>query len=227
MALRATTKRPMALRATTKAGLPGVVCDDLWRDHGGGMVNKFPACRYVLAPSLRGTSGRRRTRKPVVPAGHQKTAERSARKSQRGWRSAQPRKPAMLGVVCDDLERDHGGGMVNKFPASRHVPAPSLRGIPRRRRTRKPAVPAGHEKTAARSARKSRKYDHPTIALSTFQPFNCSTLRSVFVLGRRPISCPAKRGFVSTGSGGDAAHRKGRGWPCPSSGSGPAVAGPC
>jgi len=37
-----------------------------------------------------------------------------------------------------------------------------------------------------------------------------------FVLGRRPISCPAKRGFVSTGSGGDAAHRKGMGWrrPC-------------
>jgi len=122
----------------------------------------------------------------------------------------------MLGGVCDDLGRDHCGGMVNKFPACRNAPAPSLRGFPSRRRTRKPAVPAGHEKTAARSARKSRKYDHTTIALSTFQPFNFSTLRSVFVLGRRPISCPAKRGFVSAGSGGDAAHRKGMGWrrPC-------------
>jgi len=118
----------------------------------------------------------------------------------------------MLGVVCDDLGRDHCGGMVNKFPACRHAPAPSLRDIPSRRRTRMPAVPAGHEKTAARSARKSRKYDHTTITLS----FNFSTLRSVFVLGRRPISCPAKRGFVSAGSGGDAAHRMGMGWrrPC-------------
>jgi len=79
----------------------------------------------------------------------------------------------MLGVVCDDLGRDHGGGMVNKFPACRHVPAPSLRDIPSRRWTRMPAVPAGYEKTTARSARKSWKYDHPTIALSTFQTFNC------------------------------------------------------
>ena len=37
-----------------------------------------------------------------------------------------------------------------------------------------------------------------------------------FVTGRRPVSCPAKRGFVSVGSGGDAVHRKGKGWrrPC-------------
>ena len=35
---------------------------------------------------------------------------------------------------------------------SRPIPA----GIPSRRRTRKPAVPAGHEKTAVRSARKER-----------------------------------------------------------------------
>jgi len=97
---------------------------------------------------------------------------------------------------------DHGGGMVNKFPASRHVPATSLRGFPSRRRTRKPAVPAGHEKTAARSARKSRKYDHPTIALSTFQTFNCSTLRSMFVqakgrfrVPRSGVSCPPRRWF--------------------------------
>ena len=61
----------MALRATTKAGLPGVVCDDLWRDHGGGMMSKLPACRHVPAPSLRGFPGRRRTRKPAVPAGHE------------------------------------------------------------------------------------------------------------------------------------------------------------
>jgi len=87
----------MALRATTKAALPGVVCDDLGRDHGGGMVNKLTACRQVPAPSLRDIPSRRRTRKPAVPAGHEKTAARSARKSRREWRYAQPRKPACRG----------------------------------------------------------------------------------------------------------------------------------
>ena len=124
----------------------------------------------------------------------------------------------MLGDVCDDLGRDHGGGMVNKFPACRQVPAPSLRDIPSRRRTRMPAVPAGHEKTAARSARKSRKYDHPAIALSTFQPFNCSTFQPCV-----PCSCRPKADFVSREAGfrvhrkrRRCSHRKGMGWrrPC-------------
>lgn len=67
------------------------------------------------------------------------------------------------------------------------------------------------DKSLNRPSSPSSPLSHSPFNYSTFQLFNFP-----FVSGRRPVSCPAKRGFVSDGSGGDAAHRKGMGWrrPC-------------
>ena len=95
----------------------------------------------------------------------------------------------MLGVVCDDLGRDHGGGMVNKFPACRQVPAPSLWAYP--------AV-AGHESPPFRRDTKRplrglhESHGNMTIRPSLFQLFNLSTVQPFnFALyaGRRPFLC--------------------------------------
>ena len=99
-----------------------------------------------------------------------------------------------------------GCGPVNKFPARLQADAPPHSGLPPPHRTRKPAVPAGHENGRFAACTKKGGASSPS------EPRTGSS----FVTGRWPVSCPAKRVFVSGGSGGDATHRKGRGWrrPC-------------
>ncbi len=130
-------------------------------------------------------------------------------------RYARPRKPASRGAVCDGLDYGFDGDLVNKFPTRHHNLAQPLRGIPRLRRTLKPAVPAGHG-----SARKRVPLSCVATAsrpLADWCPWACAKLaeRSNRAKSFRVVPCPAKRVSVSAGSGGDAKHRKGMGWRCP------------
>ena len=130
-------------------------------------------------------------------------------------RCARPRKPARRGAVYDGLGCGFAGGLVNKFPVRHHILAQPLRDFPRLRRTRKPAVPAGHG-----IARKSMVLLGVAMVPQSHadrRPWACPMLaeRSNRANSFRVVPCPAKRVSVSAGSGGDVEHRKGMGWRCP------------
>ena len=130
-------------------------------------------------------------------------------------RCARPRKPARREAVYDGSGCGFDGGLVNKFPVLHQILAQPLRGFPRLRRTRKPAVPAGHG-IARKSVglwgvaivSRSRADMCPCACAMLAERANCANFF-------RAVPCPAKRVSVSAGSGGDAQHRKGMGWRCP------------
>ena len=114
-------------------------------------------------------------------------------------------KAGLPGVVCVTTRRGEDAAP----PVVLRAGVDALGGAASRRAPPKAEAPrwgephrAGRASARLRCGTGARKDDNgPTDAAP-----------ETFVLGRRPISCPAKRGFVSTGSGGDAAHRKGMGW---------------
>jgi len=189
----------MALRATTKAGYAGCRLRRLgacpWRRHGE-QVPRLPPCARP------------------IPAGHPRPSPDTKARRSGGTRKDRcavcTKRPTAvtppllkfakgMALRATTKAGDAGCRLRRQGAAGRRTPkveAPRC-GEPHR---------AGRASTRLRCGTGARKRDNgPTDAAP-----------ETFVLGRRPISCPAKRGFVSTGSGGDAAHRKGMGWrrPC-------------
>ena len=134
-----------------------------------------------------------------------------------GMRFARPRKPTWWGAVLTArgaVLRRFGEQVPRPSQSHRHGPCGASPATPdtKARRT------AGHEngRSAActkkvgqvlRASRCGRAVFPGTRASSPWQvgrALRASRQWVAFVTGRRPVSCPAKRGFVSGGSGGDA-----------------------
>jgi len=194
-----------------------------WRRHGEQVPRLPPCARPIPAghtqPSpdtkARRSGGTRKGRYAVCTK-RPTAVTPPLLKSVKGMALRATTKAGLPGVVCDDKARRDAAPPKAE---TQRWGEPRRDGHPRYDKARRDAAPpkaeaprcgephrAGRAFARLRCGTGARKRDNgPTDAAP-----------ETFVLGRRPISCPAKRGFVSAGSGGDAAHRKGMGWrrPC-------------
>jgi len=157
------------------------------RGRGGGMVNKFPARRQVLV---------------AAPAGHSPPQLDTKARRSGGTRKDRCAVCTKRPMALRATTKAGYAGCRLRYDKARRDAAPPKAETPRWGEPHR----ADRASARLRYGTGARKDDNgPTDAAP-----------ETFVLGRRPISCPAKRGFVSTGSGGDAAHSKGMGWrrPC-------------